>query len=179
MAERTGLPAVLDQLGATDEPPVPEATQFELAAFLGLPEAKTERYQPTRGPGRPPGARNRRTLAWAEYLLARYRSPLEGLVAVSDMPVAELANRLGCTVLEAAIEQRLCRIAALPYLHQRTPVSVELERREIIRMVIHEGAPEAEAAALEADLADGVPLAARILETEQYQEVSDDDPAPV
>lgn len=69
--------------------------------------------------GRPPGARNRKTVEMIEYLEKRYLSPLEGLAKTWSASTWELAIELGCSLEEAFDKQQAARIAALPFWHQR------------------------------------------------------------
>lgn len=91
--------------------------------------------------GRPAGARNRRTVEMANYLLSRYRSPLEGLAQIAEMDVDLLAKTIGCSKMEALQEQRLCRIALLPYLHSKMPFAVDITNHKIIHLHIGDVAP--------------------------------------
>lgn len=106
-----------------------------------------------RGRGRPAGARNRRTQEIADYLLARYRSPLEGLAAIQGRNVRVLAAELG---LEAPSFDQLVELLRLqikaaealaPYVHQKQPVAVQVDSRGVVQLVIerhHDGAARAE-----------------------------------
>jgi hypothetical protein len=124
MAELEGRAAIV--ANAARDVPAPDDGEGEQGDLLGLPTP--DGMEPSRGPGRPPGRRNRRTEERANYLLSRYPSPLEGLAQIAAMPVAELAKRLGCTPLEALQEQRLSRIALAPYVHARMPVAISTDK---------------------------------------------------
>lgn len=78
-----------------------------------------------RGPGRPPGSRNRSTEEWRTYILARYRSPLVALAETYSRPVQVLAAELGCSVAAAFQIQQRAAVEALPYLHQKQPTAIE------------------------------------------------------
>ena len=97
-----------------------EPEQLDL---LGLPKIRTaegtEVTPRPRGPGRPPGAANKLTVAWREYLLRRYPSPLEGLVAMGAMGVDELARSLHCSPLEAAALKVRCLEYSTAFLYPR------------------------------------------------------------
>jgi hypothetical protein len=134
MAELTGLAAVVAEAGAGDalaDELAPDAAVRDLLGMV-LPERRVV-------PGRPPGRRNVRNQRIADYLLARYRDPLEGLVAMAGMGVTELAAALGCSPHEAFIEKRLCAQAALPYLHQRQPIAVDFSNTGIVQLSINTG----------------------------------------
>ena len=116
-------------------------TQGEL---LGLPEppavlAARER----RKGGRPPGARNRRTEDVAREVIERMGDPLLHLVAIATADVAELVA-IGLKPQEAIAEKRQAIAAALPYLHQRAPVQVNVEGRSVVYLTVEAGAPPAE-----------------------------------
>lgn len=138
-AVKSGLPQVLDAVRPQDQAPGEEAEQLDL---LGMPDPRfgvvAERKP---GPGRPPGSRNRRTEAWAQFLLARYASPLEVLAQIATSSVEELHKRLGCSPLEALQEKRLAAIGLLPYLHQRQPIAVDLNSRQVVHLSIHDAGP--------------------------------------
>jgi hypothetical protein len=86
--------------------------------------------------GRPPGARNKRTVEFAEYLLNKYTSPAEGLLQIAAMSIEELVAATGCTRLEALQEKRLSMIPLLPYLHSKMPVSIDITNRKVIYLHI-------------------------------------------
>src|SRR5258708_16978674 len=92
-----------------------------------------------RGPGRPLGARNKRTERTVQWLLARHKDPVAGLLEIADMHPADLAAMLSCTLLEAVQEQRLCRVAALPYVKQRMPLAVHLTHHHVVYLTINAG----------------------------------------
>lgn len=152
--------------------PPPAAQQQDLledTGLLGLPVPTSTRGKnlivEKRGPGRPPGATNKRTEKSIQYLLSRYRDPRETLLAIQQTPVDELAARLNCSAKEALQEIRLAAIGVLPYTAQRLPLAVELTDHKIIRLVINE-APTKQAG--------GVGLTARVIEGE-VQSVEDEE----
>ena len=157
---RTGLAAVAEDLGAGQE--IARAGDVEQLDMLGL------ELPPSRKPtGRPVGQRNLRNQRVADYLLARYRDPLEGLVQMAGLGVADLAAALGCTRLEAFAEKRQCAIAALPYLHQRQAIAVDLTTRQAVYLSIVDDSGEAPSDAVQA----AYEAAGMVLET---AEVGDD-----
>lgn len=136
---------------ANEIKPVPAALVIEQGELpidplreLGLPIGKNvERMRAAKpkGPGRPAGSLNRRTVDMAEYLLSKYTSPLERLAQIAVSPVDELSASLGCTKLEALQEVRLCAIALAPFLHSKMPLAVDVTNRKIIHLVIGEIPP--------------------------------------
>lgn len=93
-----------------------------------------------RGPGRPPGARNKRTQQLASYYIGRYGDPLEALLAMGTgdlthtlqaLAETSLATGLplggggfgaaakGLTVMELLAFKQRCLETVLPYLHAR------------------------------------------------------------
>lgn len=114
---------------------VSEPSQAELA--LGE-EADRQAPLVARGPGRPPGARNRRTRELAEFFVRRYGDPLAGCLALAggslvetakaimqakaDLQALGIAARVGDGSLDLmallALKQRAAE-AALPYIHAR------------------------------------------------------------
>lgn len=168
MAEATGLLAVLDEMGVTDQPPAPEAEQLDL---LGLPVAHIVggEVRP-RGPGRPPGARNRRTEDWEAYLSTRYTHPLETLAQISAQSVDALSKALGCKPLEALQEKRLAAIALLPFMAQRRPLALDVSNHEVVHLTINTGA----AGAAETQPSEGgMTLVSHVVEVIENQQVSE------
>ena len=112
MAERKeGLGAALDVVdvgqpaGPTDDQlPLPiadaRAQRAGEAAISDEPGDGAGADGAQRGPGRPKGARNKRTEAWAAYRPSRYTSPLEGLAVLVARGIRELVAELGCELIE-------------------------------------------------------------------------------
>ena len=48
----------------------------------------------TRGRGRPPGAKNKRTQEWVDHVLSRYPSPLIALSKIAFRPLGDLGDEL-------------------------------------------------------------------------------------
>lgn len=118
------------------EEAVSEARQQELQARtrqLGLFEADGEAdgEEPAvgglarRGPGRPPGARGRRTDEAARIYMAEFGDPLRRGVAISALPILSagvlegLSKILGCDRHDAAKWWSSIYSATLPFIHQR------------------------------------------------------------
>ncbi len=163
MAELTGRAAVLAELEPTAEPPGGDVEQLDM---LGLPQVGVT-PEVWSGRGRPPGRRNKRTEAWAEYLLSRYGSPLEVLAQIMTAPAASLARQLGCSAVEALAEKRLAAIALMPYVHQRQPLAVDLTERKTLTLTIVETTESAAES-------EEVTLTARVIEAQENQGVDDD-----
>lgn len=104
---------------AGDALPAPEPDQLD----LGLPPIRckdgTEVVPQPRRPGRPAGASNKLSAEWRRFLLARYPSTLEGLVAIGSLGVEELAQSLKCTALEAMKIKVDCLQYATNFLYPR------------------------------------------------------------
>lgn len=83
-----------------------------------------------RGPGRPPGARNRRTEDRVEYIAKRYGMPLERLAQIWSADPRVYAAEHGLDVDEALDDIRDAAKAALPYMHQKQPLAVDVTRRQ-------------------------------------------------
>lgn len=88
-----------------------------------------------RRPGRPKGARNKRTEDFIGYLRARYRSPLEGLAVTWSRPALQLAAELDCTLKEAAELQTEAMRAALPYWEQRLPIKLDIDAAVLPQLI--------------------------------------------
>lgn len=133
--EKTGLRAAVEQImDAQDGGPGGQGEQLAL-----LPLDRVEGTAATRrGAGRPPGAKNKRTEEWTDWLLSNYRSPLEGLAQACSMSVRDLAELLSCKPLEAYKLQIEAAKALAPYLHQKQAVAVDLKSKNLVQLVIGE-----------------------------------------
>lgn len=152
--------AIAEQLDDDDRqlglfaPPATEAGRLKIAGIA------------TRiGPGRPPGARNKRTEATVAHLLQRYRDPRAVALERIQMHPADLAAVLGCTLFEASQEQRLYLQAVMPFLHARITPEV-IDNRSVIYLTIN-GSGSGVVGGSEA-------TPTRILESTEYQEVTAD-----
>lgn len=154
---KTGLASAVER--AIEAAPAPErAVQLPLMPadqLDQLPTGPVDRQAAIKAPvrGRPPGSVNKRTAAMAEYLLARYRSPLIGLAEIFSRRVQDLAAELDCSKLDAFKLQVQAMGELAPYLHGKMPVQVDLGGA---LPVLHLVPPAAAAAAFQAG-PDGVP----------------------
>ena len=131
-----------------------------------------------RGRGRPPGARNRRTSEMVAYVERVLGEPLlVKAVRIVGADVRLLAKGLGCTKIEAAKLQVQVLLGALPYLHQRLPLAVDVQARQAVALAVHVGLGEGAAGSLD----EAVDRAATVLDllpdapegSEQYQGLGD------
>lgn len=133
--EKAAVQIALDA-GAPDPMQVDEE-QLELDDLLGLPETSAViSLREKRGRGRPPNARNRRTVEMVDFLLKRYASPLEVLAQIATARVDELSVTLGCKKLEALQEKRLAAIALIPYVHQKQPTAIDISNKSVVHLNI-------------------------------------------
>ena len=111
--------------------------------LLGMPEPKTAEGRAVlaerRGPGRPVGARNKRTQKTVNWLLQRYQDPRAVLLALAGMPVAEMMAITGCSAMEAIAEKRLSAAAVLPYVAQKQPLAVDVTSHKVVTLSIDMG----------------------------------------
>ena len=160
MTERA-LTTAAGQLAEDDD-------EGEQLGLFGQPEtaAGVKRAVGKLPPGRPPGARNKRTERTVAFLLSRHRDPREVLLEIAESNVFDLAALLGCKPLAAMQEKRLAAIGVLPYLAARITPDV-IDTRQVIHLTINAG-----------DGLGGGPGGGvvHVLDPEQYQEVSGDDP---
>lgn len=144
--------AALEETGAGAPPASPPARQLALLPSLRegeAPEPLCEGQEPEfqggdageggkRGPGRPAGAKNRRTGEIVDYISRRYGFPLERLAQIYSADTGELARELGLKRGEALAEQRAAAAAALPYMHQKRPIEVDVSNKGVFELTIVE-----------------------------------------
>ncbi len=105
--------------------------------LLGLPvNCAVQALRDARGPGRPLGARNRRSEDAARYLIEVIGDPLLMLAQIAVMPANELAAAAGFTIAAALAEKRLAAVAVLPYVHQRQPLAVNVSGKQTVTLII-------------------------------------------
>lgn len=158
--EKTAIALALEE---SDASPLTIEQQMEL---LDLPDTPAVRNALEKRIGRPPGARNRRTVEMVKYLLSRYVSPLEFLAQTWSTPDEVLAAQLECKKLEARQERRLAAAMALPFVHQKMPIAVDVTNTKVVYLTIVEEA-DTGAGALESD--DVVTIDAEIVEVANQQ----------
>lgn len=126
---------------------------FEPADLPGLPLEPVERPAGGKG-GRPPGATNKLQRKMADYILSRYRSPLIGQAELWSRKPAQLAEEMGLyryvqvgsgehTTIEKVLDiheavkiQLQAMRDALPYLHQKLPLALEVKSEQLGIMMI-------------------------------------------
>jgi hypothetical protein len=128
---------------ARDLAALPDAEQLELIRDevpnrdAGTAVAVMER----RGPGRRPGALNRRNAKFREQLLAMSGGvhPALALARAYSMPVGTLAAVLDCSKLEAFHCQMRAAAEVLPYMEGKQPVQVDVRQRSDVVLVMAGG----------------------------------------
>lgn len=151
--QKSGIAAALDRVGTGEAPTsLAERRQRQLALLPGLEgdqaADQVDQGDGPRGPGRPAGARNKRTQEWVDYLGGRYGTPLERLAQLYSANPGELAAAHGIKVIEALDIMKSAAIAALPYMHQKQPVSVDVTGKGRMVLVLGSvGEDDAERAA--------------------------------
>lgn len=142
---------------------------------LGLPmPADGGEAAPRSRGGRPPGARNRRTVEMVEFCERVLGEPLLAKAfRIVGADTKALAKGLSCSKLDAFRLQTQVLLGALPYAHQRLPLAVDVQARLAVPLAIHMGVAEAGEG-----LPEMVERAATVLdllpeEGEEYQQLSD------
>lgn len=155
--EKSGLGSAVDALMEGQEPPAPNAEQLPLLPGAGesqeaIPTEGEGAPPGHRGPGRPPGARNKRTEEWTEYILSRHKSPLVFLAEQYTKSLKELVEELKCDPLDARKLQVQAARDLAPYVHQKQPVAMEIEGKGRVLLIASglPGAPELSSDALTA-----------------------------
>lgn len=148
-----GAGAALDQVMAEAGDDLDAAQLVQAALFDDLAEAETgaldapsplsAAIQPKRkGPGRPPGARNKRTEAVAAWLLSQHRHPVAVMLEAASMRTDDFLTAAGFSRddkdalggpafsnplrMEALKLQYRLAEAAAPYVAQKLPQAVQL-----------------------------------------------------
>jgi hypothetical protein len=135
MGDREGALAAVANARIGEAMPV----QLDHLAELGIePSARVMEIRRGR-PGRPAGARNRRSEDVARHVIESLGDPLVRQVAIATAPLGELAAALGCTLMDAAVEQRLAAAVVLPYLHRRQPLAVDVTDHRMVTLTIVRG----------------------------------------
>ncbi len=136
-ATAAGIRAAVEAVGAGEPPkPAEQLALMPLPAIGGAVTLDDAPEGPNRGPGRPPGARNKRTEEWIGYLSSRYRSPLVVLAEIYSRPTEEIARALQCKKAEAFGMQLEAAKQSLPYWHQKLPQAIEIEGRNLVGLTL-------------------------------------------
>lgn len=133
----------------------PNVVRGEQMALLPLrntkagTDAAADDGQPKRGPGRPPGAKNKSTEEWTRYILSRYPSPLLALAEVYSRSLTDLATELlgyagaasGAKLTYAQVVELLkLQLGAAkelaPYMHQKQPMALQGGENGLINLFI-------------------------------------------
>lgn len=147
--ETTGLQTAVAEAQADAGLPY-DRSPGEQACFFGLSqveEGKTARElgSPVRGKGRPPGAKNKSTEAWREFILSQFPSPLQGLAHIAFRPLREMADELGAKaptfdqLMECLKVQIACMKELAPYLHSKQPIAIDGGEHGLIQLIIGQG----------------------------------------
>lgn len=133
----------------------PELDLFAPPVSVGG-ERKLSRLMTERaGPGRPLGARNKRTLRSVEQLLSTHLDPRAKALWIVEQHPADLAALWNCSIYQAAQEQRLWAIGVLPYIAARITPEVLDQHQEIhLHQTLHVAGEAAPAAGMK--IVDGV-----------------------
>lgn len=159
--ERTAL-----ELAIAEQTPELDAEERQFGLFAEPETEAGKLLGRNRGPGRPPGARNRHTLRTVDMLLSRHRDPRAVLLEIAQANVHDLVAIYGGTTLQMLQEKRLAAAAVLPYIASRMPIQVDLREQRVVYLNVVDGRLE------QAPSDDGIGLVARVLDSEEYQEVS-------
>jgi hypothetical protein len=140
--------AVLEALRRSGAPrPAVPAEQLPLLEVApGEAEAEPAAPAGERRGGRPPGARNRRTEEWVDYLLSRYRSPLIVLAETYSRPAEVLAAELGISRAEAFAMQLTAARELAPYVHARQALAAPAVPTAAVELVLTGVEPPADGA---------------------------------
>lgn len=142
-AAKAGMTAAIEATGPGEPPELAWPMQLTLLPSLRTaPAGDIDRQEGQvsggeRGRGRPPGSRNRATQEMVDYLAAKgYGMPLERLAQIYSADPVLLAAELGLTRGDAI--DLICKAAsaALPYVHRKQPVAVDMQGKGMLQLVI-------------------------------------------
>ncbi|MDZ4253552.1 MAG: hypothetical protein U1A72_13375 [Sulfuritalea sp.] len=140
-----------------------------------LPVPGTDRMEPgevdlatgKRGRGRPPGAKNKSTTAWRDWILSSRRSPMEFLADLYNKPAMLLAAELKCDIVDAVRIQAVAAKELLPYLHQRLATADDGGGKPPVPLAIHVTERGAQLVAASRKPGGGVVIEGKIDKTEK------------
>lgn len=144
---KEGLKTAVEELHNPADP-IPGANEPEQTSFLTpLPlDSGLEAQGIKRGPGRPPGAKNKNTDAWREFILSQHRSPLMALAQTYSCTLEQLGKALGlknAPTFDQAVDLYKLQLMAAkelaPYVHQKMPQAIEAGEGGLIQLVINQG----------------------------------------
>lgn len=168
---KSGLKAALDLAladpAASSAPIEPGGEQLPLlpAEALAVEIERENQAAILRGPGRPKGSKNRKTEDWIDYINTNYGNPMVVLAKAMIEPLDQVRRALGGTLAEADKRRRECAEALLPFMHQKLPQAVELDKG-IAQLVINMNGASVE-------VKPGEPN--RTIEIEEFQQVDEVD----
>ncbi len=69
-------------------------------------------------------------------LLETFRDPRAVLLEIAETDTFALAEKLGCSPIDALAERRLCAQSVLPYVAQKLPIQVDMRHTKAIHLNI-------------------------------------------
>lgn len=142
-----GLPAAVEALAPEGrlDAAAEQAELFETSPLLGDP-ARGEDLVPLKRRGRPPGALNKTTDDWKNYLLRNFRSPLIALaeLATADpfaltraIRAADKENRCDrdVSVMEVIVLQKAAAAELAPFVHRKQPIAIDAGEDKPLPMI--------------------------------------------
>jgi|GEM_PF-3863255 len=138
----SGMAAALQGVVAGQDAGDDETTGGEQVSFaFAEPPEPDEIGAKRSGPGRPPGAKNKTTTEWADYLNARFRSPLVGMSQIAEMhPLALMSWGFDSIEKACAFWLGCCREVAR-YRHSPMPISAQVDVGGQVAISFSVGAP--------------------------------------
>jgi hypothetical protein len=153
-----------------DEIQLPMFREQSVFGTVRLPEGGEIRRT---GPGRPRGSRNRTTQDLVKLIESTGRNPILAMAEIVATPIDVIAKTLKCKLLEAAEYHRKVMSDLAPYVAQKLPTAVQVVGANAGMLVINMGGSLGEQQTIGLQMA----LAARQIDMEQNQQVSEDDGA--
>jgi len=151
---KSGLKTVLaDEFRPENAVPGSDNDAQQMSFLPAMPLRQINDGSMPRGRGRPQGSKNKNTEEWRNYLLSKYRSPLEVLAETYSRSLIDLAAELGYfkkdeqgrivktpepDELAGLLKIQLqCAKELAPFVHQKQPQAIDAGDNGLMQLIIN------------------------------------------